>query len=572
MKTGLFKSKFLTKLMISYSLVLIFIVSAFIIVLYLLFEDKRQDEMMLDQQELVVKTINQLDSYFKNMDSIALRVMDNEEIVKLFADLSQNKDTSNYFKNNVMQAIAISSLLKTINGPAEPMWRINVYDQYGDYISTGAITSGNDLIANQLSKINVVEEVVNLRYSGGYAIVAPSADRWSNFQSSRYISVVRPIVNSYSENAYVVVEVQQDVAKLESILEFQSTDTMKMRIYDKSNKIIFPINAEDNFEQKNVYKTSAISEVSGWKLELTRIKEEKYSHIFVSFIVVYLVLILLIITISYIIAQRITLPLRELRKSVNKISTHNIAIRVDEKQAIDEIKDLGDAFSDVLIRMNELAAHEKKAYLLALQAQMNPHFLFNTLAVISASGMETGNNKIVNMCQQVSDMLRYVASYESSVVPFCDEITHTINYLELMKARYEECFFYDVVLNEEVKRVLVPKLILQPLVENCFNHAFAETEPPWKIRIKIGVETEYWYLEVEDNGVGISNHKREEINTKINEYSKNITETYKEFKIGGLGLVSIITRLKLLSNDVKYSIGKGELGGMTIRIEGTILE
>ncbi|MCX7714733.1 MAG: histidine kinase [Clostridia bacterium] len=569
MKIKLFKSVFLTRMVIYYSLLLILFVSAFVVVLYRVAEDRQQNVTMLAQQELTAKTASQLDNYIKDMDDIAQRVMADTNVVVFFKNLSQDPDPSNYFAQNIMQAIDVSSILKTINGPAEPMWRISVYNQNGDYIYTGASTSNYGFIQNRLSRTNVAEQMINMAYSGECIVVSPTDDRWSDYYSSKYISVLRPVMNPYSKNAYAVVEVQQDVSKLENILQLQTTGDIQLRIYNKNNELIFPRENVELISGENVYKTSAISEMSGWTVELARTKQQKYTDIFILFFFIYLGLILLIIVITYIIAQKVTRPLQELRKSVSSVSAHNTAIKIDEDGGMDEIKELGDAFSNVLHRMTEAAEHEKKAYSLALQAQMNPHFLFNTLSVISAVGMEAGSDKIVNICQMVSDMLRYVASYESGFVPLGDEIAHTKNYLELMKARYEEYFLYDIFIDEKVNSILVPKLILQPLVENCFRHAFSNTEPPWIVHIRVWMENDWWHIEVKDNGVGIPDAQIQAINEKIKEYSENITEGYKELKIGGLGLISTITRLKLMMGvNIVYKIKAEENGGTLIRIDG----
>lgn len=474
---------------------------------------------------------------------------------------------NNYFKENIVKAIDIGSELKTINGLTDPLWRINVYDQYGDFISSGAITENYDEIENRLNKMNISDTMMNLKYSNRI-VLPPERDRWSNYFKSQYISIFRPVMNKYGKDVYAVVEVQEDISKLESLMQ-SGIKNMQVHIYDKDEKLI--ISQGEILDTNKINKTVSKSDISGWRVEITTVNQSKFlDGIAGIFILTYLIIIMFIFFITYLIANKITRPLQDLRLEVKKVSPTNISIKTD-KGVIDEIKELSDAFSDVLIRMGDAAIQEKKAYLLALQSQMNPHFLFNTLSVISVTGMEAGSDKIVDMCQQISDILRYVASYESSVVPFKDEIAHTQNYLKLMEARYEDCFCYDIIVDNRVNNIMIPKLILQPLVENCFKDAFSEVEPPWKIHIDLGIEGDNWYIKVEDNGIGFSQSKIETIDEKIKRFSKNIKENYKELKIGGLGLVSTITRLRLSCDaDVEYTIKSLDGKGTVIIIKGKV--
>lgn len=192
---------------------------------------------------------------------------------------------------------------------------------------------------------------------------------------------------------------------------------------------------------------------------------------------------------------------------------------------------------------------------------MNPHFLYNTLAVIGSAGEEGGCENVSDMCLKLSDMLRYVTEYETVTVPLKDEIEHTKNYLSLMKSRYEDYFSYTIDVEKDLLNMPVPKLFIQPLAENCFKHGFKEKAPPWNISIKMrGVES-VWTLEIKDNGTGISDEKIESISAQI---SKAISE--KKFNdTAGLGIANTIIRLKMTHNEkIDYSITNDN--GMKIKI------
>ncbi|WP_315110690.1 histidine kinase [Clostridium intestinale] len=567
MKRKTIKSKFLLNMVKSYSVVLIIITTVFTIGLYLTVEESIKSSAMQYQKEVAEKTAKQVDDFLGRMDDVASRVMSDTNVVILFTELSNDYNMENYFRENILSSIDIGSVLKTINSSTDPVWRMSVYDQYGDFIFTGTMASEYDDIANRLEGMKV-EKIMSDLKSSNRIVLLSNEDRWSYYFKSEYISVLRPVMNKYARNVYAVVEIQEDVSKLKELLKGDLNNT-QFNIYDENENLI--ISQGEIPEGSKTLKSTSRSEISGWRIELITLNDNKSLNIIAGiFILTYLIIIASIVVITYILASRITKPLQDLRLEVNKLSPTNISIKTNDG-VIDEIKELSNSFSEVLVRIGEAAVQEKKAYSLALQSQMNPHFLFNTLSVISAAGMESDNDKIVDMCHQLSDILRYVASYESSVVPFKEEIVHAQNYLKLMEARYEDCFVYNINVDNRINNVIVPKLILQPLVENCFKDAFINIEPPWNIYIDIGIEEDNWYIKVQDNGIGFSETQIKAIDEKVTRYSKNIKENYKELKIGGLGLVSTITRLRLSCDEnVEYTIENLSNRGTVITIRGKI--
>ena len=187
---------------------------------------------------------------------------------------------------------------------------------------------------------------------------------------------------------------------------------------------------------------------------------------------------------------------------------------------------------------------------------MNPHFLYNTLAVIAAQGLDEGNEKVYGMCTELSDMLRYVAAYESVTVKLSEEINHTKNYLSLMKARYEEYFDYWINVDDGLLDMPVPKLFIQPLAENCFMHGFKDTEPPWHIEIEMHGTRDAWELRIKDNGSGISAKTAQHILSRAENFSANS----EMGSIGGLGMINTIVRLRLTHNSNTECVINGDDG------------
>jgi len=140
-----------------------------------------------------------------------------------------------------------------------------------------------------------------------------------------------------------------------------------------------------------------------------------------------------------------------------------------------------------------------------------------------------------------------------------------------MKWRYEDYFTYDIQVDEELLSMQMPKLILQPLVENCFAHAFSTIEPPYIVNIRAGREDDKWYIKVCDNGVGLNEVEKQSIRNKINAYWEGNTNKYTEMKIGGLGLINTLIRMKLnTGKEMAYFIEDNKPQGLIITMRGDI--
>ena len=149
----------------------------------------------------------------------------------------------------------------------------------------------------------------------------------------------------------------------------------------------------------------------------TPVANTKTNIIFILsiFVALYAILLVFVFLISRTIGKEVIKPISQLANHVCKIDAPDDKMAHINDDAIDEIKELEDSFEKMLERMNNSIIQEKKAYALALQAQMNPHFLYNMLAVISSAGSEAGCDSVSTMCVELSDMLRYVAAYQKAV-------------------------------------------------------------------------------------------------------------------------------------------------------------
>lgn len=220
-------------------------------------------------------------------------------------------------------------------------------------------------------------------------------------------------------------------------------------------------------------------------------------------------LLLAALAAAYWVSRSLTRPIHSLVEAVGRVSGGDLSVQVP-LPAETELLTLSRAFNDMtshvqaLIHENyEIHLRETEAQLMALNLQLNPHFLYNTLNIMSLTALEHGDQEVVDMISALSGMLQYALKDEREQVRLQEEMGWMNNYLSIMEVRYEGMFRVEVQAAPELYDYLVPKLILQPLVENCFKHGQIGAQPGGLIAVRAELQGETLRLYVEDNGRGM---------------------------------------------------------------------
>jgi len=259
-----------------------------------------------------------------------------------------------------------------------------------------------------------------------------------------------------------------------------------------------------------------------------------------------------------IISNFLTKPIRQLKTIMEKTELQDMGDKVLLSTSIDEIEGLKDSYQDVLGRLKESMVKEKRMSLLHLQAQfdtlqsqVNPHFLYNVLNLIAARGMLAKEEKICEMCGSLAAMLRYSTNTKNRYATVGEELTYLEQYFYLLKARFEHKIEFHIQVEEEIKSQIVPKMVLQQVVENCINHGFENSTEQMVVRISGYQECGKWFVKVSDNGQGFDENALKELELRLMELKKHILKAHHniEAEIGGMGLTNMYARLLLLYND-----------------------
>lgn len=218
-----------------------------------------------------------------------------------------------------------------------------------------------------------------------------------------------------------------------------------------------------------------------------------------------------------------------------------------------EIYDLEQVLNHLMIKLrdsttNEMALREGAlhAQLSALQTQINPHFIYNTLNIISAKSMESGNYDVIEICDQFAQMLRYSTDTRSRTATMAEEIENVRNYLMLAKARYENNLEFTIEVPENLSEITVPKLTLQPLVENALTHGFNGQNELRRLSVTGRIEKDQLILCIRDNGTGFSEEMLQSLRARIREIEKGKVSI--EASGGHIGLANTCLRLYYYSH------------------------
>lgn len=262
------------------------------------------------------------------------------------------------------------------------------------------------------------------------------------------------------------------------------------------------------------------------------------------------------------ISEEKTVSIDEIIKGIKSVQDGNLDTKLNIESE-DEFSIIANAYNDMLKDIKNLIETNKqevalrmKSEIKELESQFNPHFLYNTLETIRVMikfDKDVASKVIVNL----STLLRYGVNNTLNIVMLRDDIEYIKNYLEILKLRFEDNFHFEIKIQEEALDINVPKLILQPIIENSIKYGFEKME---RLEIKITSEIYNDKLEIKiiDNGIGISLERMEYINGLLNK-SYNNTEN--------IGIYNVHKRIKLLyGDDYGLKIESKENIGTTVRI------
>lgn len=319
------------------------------------------------------------------------------------------------------------------------------------------------------------------------------------------------------------------------------------------------------FMNWTIVKRVPYDQLYGAARQLTRIN----SLVFGCFL---LVTVLATIYISY----RITKPIKRLTQSIQVMQSGNLQVDIPIETQ-DEIgifsrrfRQLMDQINHLILREYRLELANKTNQLKALQAQVHPHFLNNALQSIGTLALQHKDRKVYTLIASLGKLMRYHMNTEEAVVPLAKEIEHVKAYTELQKQRFGEALDVRFDIDPEAENVEVPKMIVQPLVENVFKHGVKRPDTMIGIRVRCTKLREgILQIEVADNGNGME----PELLLRLQEQLDHADSAAASPKDDHIGLANVLMRLRLFFNEsASLRLQPNDGGGLIVTLVIPIAE
>ena len=282
-------------------------------------------------------------------------------------------------------------------------------------------------------------------------------------------------------------------------------------------------------------------------LEIARNEYQEFYEGIIRFaIIAFAVITVLIVFLSVYIPQSITEPITRLSEVTDQVAKGDLSVRSNVDSG-GEVGVLSDSLNSMIDKINELLSQVtteqtrlRKAELELLQSQINPHFLYNTLDTIVWLAEGSDKAKVVSMVESLSEFFRTSLNQGKDIISIKEEIQHVRSYLEIQQVRYQDILDYEIDIPEEMYKYQIPKITIQPLVENALYHGIKNKRRLGKITVT-GEVTDKVIIYVSDNGIGMTEERNKEVMDRILGKSPD-SEV-------GFGLYNVNERIRLKFGD-----------------------
>ncbi len=406
------------------------------------------------------------------------------------------------------------------------------------------------------------------------------------------ISIARGIMDPDTGDYLGMIVIDCSVDNFARLWDSSEYSESIFAVSDKNNKLIIPYPEEqtkgiaeylsanaDNFrEGDHLYQIYL--EGQTWYAAVTKLNYmdgriyhlvpignalRSVAYTFALSVICMLVLGILLVSFSVKISRTITQPMEQLISTMESVESGNLSPQTEEYYG--EMAILSQKFNHMVRRIEAMFTEAKeqerekhKMEMLALQSQINPHFLYNTLNSIRWLSELQGADKVTQMLDELVKLLRFAAEDTGEFITVGREVEFIISYIRILNFRYFERFSFVLDIQEEAKQFMIPRFIIQPLVENSVLHGFDSNDICATVRIDVHLEGKELLLCVTDDGKGLSPEKIEEILS---------TERKSERSLNKIGVYNVNQRIKLTygkEHAIKIDSMEGCYTKVTIRI------
>ena len=523
-------------------------------------------------------------NYFDHINNFSLSLINSSEFRQITTQSLPNAYHNG--KNTVAHFTSLYSM-------AYPMivkgYKVGVLTVDGDYIWLG-----NNYFINHMNNVSFEAQpfsqvsVYVTESNEGLAQYVNTIS-WLQDEIEKSLCLTRTIFlgNSFSI-AKGQLEVYVRYTNLEKFMrELASTSSegMLLSLYDKNSNAIYTQGEDLSLEDRqklssgtwesNGQRITSTPLLSGEIYMISQIQVSKlYSSLYVWILMsvaAFLLLNLLLIWVTYKMSIKFTRPIAAICKQIDHMELDNNIGAIIETDVIElntlsqTIVNMHLKLRDSLAEIVQLKSFEIQSRMLALQAQMQPHFLYNTLATIGSLAEQEKGEQAARITYNLTSMLRYISVEQGEHVSLADELKHVARYVDIMMIRFPSIGYAPDV-PVEMLAIRIPRLLIQPMVENSIKYC---ERSDCQIALRGEINGNSWRISVIDNGRGFSQTQQDEFLRRM----ETMIEEYRtaSLQIDGMGLANIYMRLWILYGpDMEFVVKNNPDGGCHITIGGLV--
>ena len=581
--------RFRKKIIVTYTVFLIIITSLFVGIIYTINVRHLREQVYENMNSISDVRRREMESIIRDMESAVHVVLSDVGVVNAFRVFSETEFAS-------LEDFVFSESRSTIQAQlksfslSDRFHRILAFNKDGFTISSGSFWE--DVILNTMVQIEKPHSIEELRAKGKQgSIIGLHRDNWDHAIIS-YVSGVE-----YANMGFI--EVQLAKQKLDEI--FVSEDRhYEFLFLGSDRRFLYASDAnlsEEDWDYLFNATTNRVHEMvdnNGDNVLVHLSYSDHYDfytitisnnhfmkELYLNVIPLSALLLITGISISvffiYISSKRLTKPIQQLQKLMEDTQLENMMENTQlESLSIDEMKALFLTYQELLERLNQSIVRSEKLSLMQLQAQfdllqtqVNPHFIYNVLNVISSRGVVLDDETVCEICNQLACMLRYSTNTRDKYATLQQEVDYLELYLGLLKHRYDYKLSYQITIADEIRDTILPRIVLQLIVENAIKHGMGTLRDCLTINV-FGEVTDYgWKVSITDDGIGIDQDKVIEIMKAFDTIRESLSSARHniELEIGGMGLANTYARLYIFFQErLKMEIHKIPQGGTKVTI------
>ena len=470
-------------------------------------------------QEVVNRMARDLDEYFRDIEAVLNKEQD--FYIDQFVKLAHGRDFSN--RKYTFRIWEDFNNLIRIKPDLE---EISLVFSDGNCLSSYGLYS--------IDYPNFYQEVQKSMLSRGIALIGPQQD----FLNKCVITMVRPYPSpSWAGEVFLMAGI--NIERLAMMTNVKLGKKSFIFLADSQGRVIYHPDSmeigtispffdqgyERNWqgsERNHFFLTTAHSPVTGWTIVSVAYADEIGAELAliqkITFVVIGLILVGVLLLVTYL-SHALSRPIKRLQDLTRRAANNELSIHI-EPQGKDEIAQLGHSFNKMISRIQELMNENvreqkllRKLEMESLDNQIKPHFIYNTLDLIIGQLESNNTDQASYLIEALGNFFRLSLSKGREIVPIASEIEHVRNYLFIQQLRHGEEYQYDIhVEDPSILEKYIPRLLLQPLVENSIYHGILRSQRQGKITISAYQKGESIFFEIQDDGLGIEESKLKELN------------------------------------------------------------